>query len=90
MKEAAAIDLGNNNISDIALNTVDAGGRDFERLLDLLSQVGSLDNVALVSLFGITGLKGGLSGIINGSLRFSKLKTFSVTQSDLRGRQYTE
>ena len=30
MKEAAAIDLGNNNISEIALNAVDADGRDFE------------------------------------------------------------
>ena len=85
MKKSAAIDLGNNNISDIALNTVDAGGRDFERLLDLMSQVASLDNVALLSFFGITGLRGGIKWDHKRGLRFSKLKTFSVTQSNLGG-----
>ena len=58
MKEAAAIDLGNNNISEITLNTMDADGRNFESLLNLLSQVANLDNIALASLLSITRLKG--------------------------------
>ena len=85
MNKMAAIDLGNNNISEITLNTVDADSRDFESLLDLLSQVANLDNIALVSLLSITGLEGGISGIINASLRLRKLKTLSVTKSDLGG-----
>ena len=85
LKESATIDIGNNKISDIALSAVDVGGRDFESLLDSLSEAASLDNVALVSLLSMTGLEGGFSGIINGSLRLQKLKTLSVAHCDLRG-----
>ena len=68
LKESATIDIGNNKISDITLSALDLGGRDFESLLGSLSEVGSLDNVTLVSLLTVTGLEGGFSGIINGSL----------------------
>ena len=59
LKESATIDLGNNNISDITLSALNVGGRDFDSLLDSLSQAASLDNVALVSLLSPTGLEGG-------------------------------
>ena len=85
LKEAAAIDLGNNNISDIALSSLHVGGGDLERLLDSLSQAASLDNIELLSLFSITGLEGGFSEIVKGSLRLSNLKTFSVIACDLGG-----
>ena len=83
LKESATIDLGNNNISDITLSALNVGGRDFDRLLDSLSQAASLDNVALVSLLSPTGLEGGLSGIVNGTLRLRKLKTFSLMRHNL-------
>ena len=83
LKESATIDLGNNNISDITLSALNVGGRDFDSLLDSLSQAASLDNVALVSLLSPTGLEGGLSGIVNGTLRLRKLKTFSLMRCNL-------
>ena len=81
LRESAAIDIGNNIISDIALTKVDVNGRNFESLLDSLSKAASLDNVASIGLSSIIGLEGGFSGIING-LRFRKLNTLSVAYGD--------
>ena len=70
LDEGAEIDIRNNSISEIAVNTIDFKGIDFIDWMDSISDIASIEDVETMLLNSIVGFGGGFKSIINATLRF--------------------